>query len=55
MKENEEIITKINKLTKGNKSQWIEDAKYREENKEWIKKSQEIELERLKQIRKIST
>lgn len=54
-KNRKEIIAKLNKLTNGNKSQWLEDAKYRAANQEWLKKSQAIALKILRKLRENKT
>ncbi|QXP74666.1 helix-turn-helix transcriptional regulator [Tenacibaculum sp. AHE15PA] len=54
-KNRKEIIAKLNTLTKGNKSQWLEDAKYRADNQEWLKKSQAIALKILRKLRENKT
>ncbi|PCJ22828.1 MAG: hypothetical protein COA97_12840 [Flavobacteriales bacterium] len=52
MKKNrEEIIAKLNDLSNGKKSQWLEDATWRKENRTWLKKSQTIALKILRQLR----
>jgi len=50
-KNRKEIIAKLNELAKGNKSQWLEDAQYRSDNHEWLKKSQAIALKILRKLR----
>jgi transcriptional regulator with XRE-family HTH domain len=54
-KNRKEIISKLNTLTKGNKSHGLEDAKYRADNQEWLKKSQAIALKILRKLRENKT
>ncbi|RFC54636.1 helix-turn-helix domain-containing protein [Brumimicrobium aurantiacum] len=54
-KNKKEILAKLNTLTKGNKSQWLEDAKYRADNQEWLKKSQAIAFKILRKLRENKT
>lgn len=43
-------IEKLKQVTKGN-SGWLEDARFRQENKAWIKHSQKIAIKVLRAIR----
>jgi transcriptional regulator with XRE-family HTH domain len=54
-KNRKEIIAKLNTLTKGNKSQWSEDATFRADNQEWLRKSQAIALKILRKLRENKT
>ncbi len=40
----EQLLDRLNQLSASEKSQWQEQAKYRAENKIWLKKSQKIAL-----------
>ncbi|PRY09819.1 helix-turn-helix protein [Pontibacter ummariensis] len=45
------IREKLNKITSKEPSKWMEDAKWRKDNKEWLKKSQAIALKVLRTLR----
>jgi len=52
MKKNrKEILAKLNELSEGKKSQWIDDANARSLNRLWIKKSQVVALKILRTLR----
>lgn len=50
-KNRKEVIAKLQELSKGKKSQWVEDAQFRVDNQEWLKKSQAIALIILRKLR----
>ena len=50
-KNKKEILVNLEKLTKGKKSSWVEDAQYRVDNQKWIKRSQLIALKILRTLR----
>lgn len=48
---NENIREKLSKITSNEPSKWMENAKWRKENKAWLKKSQSIALRVLRTLR----
>ncbi|KAA6437081.1 helix-turn-helix transcriptional regulator [Dyadobacter flavalbus] len=53
MSNKEDFYTKIQHLISDEPSDWLEDEKFQEENKEWLHHSQQVALQVLRQLRKI--
>jgi transcriptional regulator with XRE-family HTH domain len=45
------VIDKMNALSKGNTNSWVEEATYRQENVDWLRRSAHIALLVLRQLR----
>lgn len=51
MSNHQEVLNKLSHLIDNKSSKWIDDVKFREDNKQWLKRSQAIALKILRAIR----